>query len=307
MLLKNKMAPLQPTYRTFVAPETLPEKQSYPAPEGISLIVSPIYTKVVLFTEHDDKRGSIPINKLEKAIAKALSTFYLYAGRLSPESRGRFAVQDFDKGCLFQVCELPDSFEEYKKNRFGYGTVPIADLMPLHFYTSLDAPVMGVQLTQLQGGQAVGFSFLHRLSDGLGDTLFIYAVACALRNEEPPIQLYYDWERPPLQPNPKYDHSIDYPVLDEMPEREMIDMDQSIKRVFAITKPKADELRRQMQQEISNKDVKLSVRDALTAFMYRAIIKARRIKGQCDLVYVVSKRYAHPDKRMMMHFGNYLA
>lgn len=302
------MAPLPPVYRTFVQPETLPEKKSYPAPEGVSHVTSNIYTKHAVFIEEDNRRGLIPVNKLEKAIAKALTIFYLFAGRLSPESPGRFSVKDFDKGCLFQVCELPDSFVEYKKNRFGYATVPVDQLMPIHRYASFDTPLAGVQLTQLQGGQALAYSINHRLADGVPFTGFMSAVAYALRHETvPPIELYYDWQRPQLKPSPKYNHSIDYPVMKEVPIPVMaMDPGPSMKRVFAIDEHKAEELKRQMKQEVADKeDVRISVRDAITAFMYRAIVKARRLKGQCNLVYVVSKRNAHPDKRLLQYFGNY--
>ncbi|KAJ8651237.1 hypothetical protein O0I10_013294, partial [Lichtheimia ornata] len=89
------MAPLPPIYRTFVQPETLPEKKSYPAPEGISHVIPPnLYPRYAVFIEQDDRRGLIPVHKLEKAIAKALTKFYLFAGRLSPEPRGRFSIQD---------------------------------------------------------------------------------------------------------------------------------------------------------------------------------------------------------------------
>ncbi|KAJ8651238.1 hypothetical protein O0I10_013295, partial [Lichtheimia ornata] len=193
------------------------------------------------------------------------------------------------------------------KNRFGYTTVPVDELMPIHRYASFDTPLVGVQLTQLQGGQALAYSITHRLADGVAFTEFLSAVAYALRNEKvPPIEMYYDWQRPPLKPSPKYDHSIDYPVMKEIPERVMtMDPGPSMKRVIAIAEDKAQELKRQMKQEMADKDVRISVRDAITAFMYRAIVKARRLKGQCNLVYVVSKRNAHPDKRLLQHFGNY--
>ncbi|KAJ8656266.1 hypothetical protein O0I10_008060 [Lichtheimia ornata] len=303
------MAPLPPIYRTFVQPETLPEKKSYPAPEGVSHVTTTIYSKYAVFIEQDDRRGLIPVHKLEKAIAKALTKFYLFAGRLSPEPRGRFSIQDFDKGCLFQVCELPDSFEEYKKNRFGYTTVPVDELMPIHRYASFDTPLVGVQLTQLQGGQALAYSISHRLADGVIFARFMSAVAYALRNEEvPPIEMYYDWQRPPLKTSPKYDHSIDYPVMKEKIPKPVMAMDPgpSMKRIIAITEDKAQELKRQMKQEMPNKEVKISVRDAITAFMYRTIVKARRLKGQCNLIYVVSTRNAHPDKRLQHYFGNYI-
>ena len=303
------MSPLPPVYRTFVQPETLPEKNSYPAPDGCSLISSPIYTKIVIFIQEEDVNGGgpVPVNKLEKAIAKALSTFYIYAGRLSSQPQGRFTVQDFEQGCLFQVCESPDSMEEYRKNRFGYATVPIADFVPLQSYTSLDSPLLGVQLTQVQGGQIIGFSFYHRVADGWGNAFFIFAVASALADQALPIELYYDWQRPPLKPSPKYDHSIDYPVLNGIPNRGALDPNKFTKRVFIIPDEKAEEIKRQVEQELPDRDAKITVRDAITAFMYRAIVKARRIKGRCDLVCMVSKRLDHPDKRLMQHFGNYLA
>ncbi|KAJ8656265.1 hypothetical protein O0I10_008059 [Lichtheimia ornata] len=302
------MAPLPPLYRTFVRPETLPEKKSYPAPGGFSQVITPtLYIKYAIFIEQDDQRGLIPIHKLEKAIAKALTLFYLFAGRLTPEPRGRFSIQDFDKGCLFQVCELPDSFEEYKKNHFGYATVPVDELMPIHHCTSFDTPLFGVQLTQLQGGQALSYSLNHRLAEGVALSGFTSALTYALRHDKVPhIEMYYDWQRPPLKPSPKYDHSIDYPVMKEIPKRmAAMDPGPSTKRVFAFAEDKAQELKRQMKQEMPDKDVRLSVRDAITAFMYRAIVKARRLKGQCNLVYAVSTRHVHPDKRMMQHFGNY--
>ncbi|KAJ8656224.1 hypothetical protein O0I10_008018 [Lichtheimia ornata] len=267
------MAPLPPTYHTF-----------------------------------DESRGLIPIKTLEKTIGKTLSKLYLYAGRLSPAPRrGRSSVQDFGKGCLFQVCELLDSFQEYKKNRYGYTTVPVGDLMPLDQYASLDTPLLGIQLTQLQGGQVLAFSFLHRMSDGLADATFITCLSCTLHNEDPPIEMYYDWQRPPFQPSPKYDHSIDYPVMSETYKRPTMKLDHDMKCIFVIDDDKANELKRQMEQEIQDHDFNITVRDAVTAFMYRVIVKAKRIKGKCDFVYVVGKRHAHPDKRLLQHFGNYFA
>ncbi|CDS10951.1 hypothetical protein LRAMOSA03216 [Lichtheimia ramosa] len=303
------MSPLPPTYRTYIPPETLPERKIYPAPEGVSSITSPITSKIIVFYEQDDTRGGlVPVNKLEEAIAKTLSIFYPFAGRLSPRPRGRFEVQDFDKGCLFQVCELPDSIEEYKKNHFGYTILPIANLVPIHHYTSLELPLLGIQLTQLQGGQALGYSFNHRLSDGVAVTGFIHTMAKFLRGEQvPPFEMYYDWQRPPLHPSPKYNHRIDYPVMKEAFEREITkDPGPNIHRVFPFPIHKAEELKRQIIQEMSDKDVRISLRDAITAFIYRSIVKARRIKGQCDFVYIVSKRHEHPDKKLQKHFGNYI-
>ncbi|CDS10969.1 hypothetical protein LRAMOSA03233 [Lichtheimia ramosa] len=300
------MTPLPPTFRTYIPPETLPERKSYPAAEGTSLIMLPVYAKSVIFFEQDDTRGGrVPVDKLQEAIAKALSIFYPFAGRLSPRPRGRFAVQDFDKGCLFQVCELPDSIQEYKRNHFGYATLPITDLVPLLRYTSLDMPLLGIQLTQLQDGQVLGLSFNHRISDGLAAAGFRATMAQIVRGEQvPPFDMYHDWQRPPLYPSPKYDHSIDYPVMKEIPEGE--DPGPTIQRVFPLPIQHAEELKRQIQHEIPNKNIQISLRDAIAAFMYRSIVKARRIKGKCDFVYVVSKRHEHPDKRLQQHFGNYI-
>ncbi|CDS10956.1 hypothetical protein LRAMOSA03221 [Lichtheimia ramosa] len=298
--------PLLPTYRTYISPEKLPESKSYPAPEGVSPITWCLFTEVIVFNEKDDTSGGrVPVNKLQEAIAKTLSAFYLLAGRLSPRSRGRFAVQDFDKGCLFQVCKLPDSIQEYKRNHFGYATVPIADMTPIHHYTSLDIPLMAVQLTQLQDGQAFGYSFHHQICDSLAISQFVSTMAKFLRGEQvPPFEMYYDWQRPPLYPSPKYDHSIDYPVMKKIPERE--DLGPTIMRVFPFPVHKAKELKRRIEQEISNKNVRISLRNAIAAFMYRSVVKARKIKGKCDLFYVVSKRHEHPDKRLQQHFGNYI-
>ena len=305
---KIKMAALPPIYRTYIRPETLPEKKSYPAPEGVSLVTSTMYSKILVFTE-EDNRGRIPINKLEQAVAKALSSFYLFAGRLSPQPRGRYVIQDFEKGCLFQVCESSDSLQEYKKNHFGYKNVPVSDFMPIHNYTSFDLPLVAVQLTQLQGGQALGYSFNHRIADGLAVCYFLSIVAQYMRNEAPSVELYYDWQRSPVQPNHRYDHSIDYPVVHEnlqvIPERYKLDDTRSIRRVFAISDYKAKELKSRLELELADKDATISLRDAVAALFHQSIVKARRIKGRCDLLYMVSKRRQHPDKRLMNHFGNY--
>ncbi|KAI7882992.1 hypothetical protein K492DRAFT_175749 [Lichtheimia hyalospora FSU 10163] len=267
-----------------------------------------MYSKILVFTE-EDNRGRIPVNKLEQAVAKALSSFYLFAGRLSPQPRGRYAIQDFEKGCLFQVCESSDSLQEYKKNHFGYKNVPASDFMPIHNFTSFDSPLVAIQLTQLQGGQALGYSFSHRIADSIAVCYFLKTVAQYMRNEAPSVELYYDWQRPPVQPSHRYDHSIEYPVVheiqQEVPDRWKLDDASAIRRVFCISESKAKELKYHLELELTDKDATISLRDAIAALFHQSIVKARRIKGRCDLLYVVSKRRQHPDKRLMNHFGNY--
>ncbi|KAI8139944.1 transferase [Fennellomyces sp. T-0311] len=299
------MVRLPPKHREFVQPETLPSQPRFPAPAGISRVVMPIYTKFVIFFENDENVPNfMPPEYIKRGMARALSSFYLLAGRLLPEDNGRYSVGSFEKGALFQSVLCTESLQACKDTYFSYQKVPIADYVPLHQYNSIDAPLAGIQVNYLRGGVALGFSFHHSITDGLGITAFVTYMSYTARKEMPLLPVLYDWDREPLRVSPKYDVSKAYPVVDEPPIPQVWNA-PSEKRLVVFSLDQAEQLRKAVEAEM-DKPGKISTRDALTALMHRVVVRARRTKGPCDLVFVTSPRYAHPDKRMRLYFGNYI-
>ncbi|KAF7730825.1 hypothetical protein EC973_001343 [Apophysomyces ossiformis] len=303
------MTPLPPKLRTFVKPAVLPKHQKIPGPEGISLIVSHFYIKYILFYENT---GNAPDfmnhERLQNALSHTLTHFYAVAGRFLPRERGRYDITDFHKGVLFQIVQSADDYEAYKSERYSYSVGPFNELLAINHFTSLQCPLMALQVTLMRGGITLGFSFHHKIFDGAVVQNFLSVFTKIARGEEPTEHIHplYDCDRErDLAQMGFYNHSIEYPILDRA-YHPRHDWDApSEKHLLIVDKKKLKQLHSHVQQTDPVK--KLSINDVLAAFLYKLIAKARNDKQNrpCDLVYVASKRHLHPDKRMIDYFGNY--
>uniref|UniRef100_A0A0D9WRS1 Uncharacterized protein n=1 Tax=Leersia perrieri TaxID=77586 RepID=A0A0D9WRS1_9ORYZ len=122
-----------------------------------------------------------PAAAIERAIAKALVSYYPIAGRLAESDDGELVVNCTGEGVWFIEATASVSLEEVdyleyplmvaKDDLLPHPTYPISDHHPE------DSLILLVQVTQFAcGGFVVGFRFSHAVADGPGAAQFMTAV-----------------------------------------------------------------------------------------------------------------------------------
>lgn len=308
------MVPIPPKHRSFLTVPAGIEAKSIPAPEGFSLVTSHVYTKLCVFFENVQKDpGFMHWPKLKASLETALNYYYPFTGRLVKGVNGRYSVTNFDKGALFEVHDSADDFQDYKRSNFSYSVVPYDEMIPIQSYVSRDSPLFGIKLVYTRCGSCVlSFSFHHKIVDGWCLTQFLSLLARVSRGEkieEDEIHLYTDKDRKPVQPLPGFNHAELYP---KYPPGEAplptIQMGPSKKLIFSFERDVMKKLKKSVLEDADQPKARLSQFDILSAFIHRAIVKARRAPGDscADMLCIVSNHHQHPDYDMVKYFGNFI-
>lgn len=301
-------------HRSYITVPKGLETKSMPSPEGFSLVTSHVYTKVIFFFEntHND-----PVfydwQRVKTNLTEALNHYYPFTGRLSKKENGRYDIENFDKGALFEVGDSADSLQDWKKSNFSYGVVPYTELIPVHNYVSRDSPLFACKMTYtIDGGCVVTYVVHHKIADGVCLTEMLKVLSRISRGERIPtdeIFIYTDRMRQPVKPLPNVDHSTLYqtiPVKDRLPPT--VKMGPSMKLIFSIGKESSKQLKQDALNKVGLKEAKISQFNIISAFINKAIVKARRANNDscADLLCIVGNHHKSQDKNMRRYLGNYI-
>lgn len=303
------MVLLPPKQREFLVTDAGLKVGRMPAPGGVSLVTSHIYTRITGFLENDHNNYVDP-NIYKNLIQKTLELFYPYTGRLIPLGNGHYDIGHFDKGALFEVVESTDDFQKWKASNFSYSVVPYEDLSPIKSYVGRDTPLFGVRLVYFPDGSACAtYNIHHKIADGTNFTQFYIALCKLGRGEDVDpndVWCYTDQMRKPVKPLPGVDHRLLYPSYEPGTAPPIdIKIAPFKKVIFAFSRKGVAEMKRKAMESST---VPLSQFEVMCAAIHKAIIKARqREPDYCsDLVYIVSQHHKHPDDNMMKYLGNYI-
>lgn len=311
------MVPLPPKYRSFISVPEGVKAKSIPAPEGFSLVTSHVYTNCCLFFENvQNDPNFMHWQKVKNALEKTLDYYYPLTGRLIKGDNGRYSITNFEKGALFEVIQSTDDFQDYKRCNFSYSVVPYEEMLSISSYVSRDSPLCGIKLTYTKCGSCILVtSFHHKVADGWCLNQFIWLFSRICRGErigKDEFFVYMDRDRQPVQPLQGIDHAELYPsyLPDGKPPQPSIQMGIPSKKViFSFDRGVMKKLRLTVLEEAGQPNSKISQFDILSAFVHRAVVKARRNKDDdaCgNLLCVVGAHHQHPDEKMVKYVGNFI-
>lgn len=309
------MVQLPPKFRQFVVANAGLKAQRMPAPEGVSLVTSHIYTRVVGFYENVNNDPQFMNHyHLFEAFKKTLEFYYPFTGRLLPQPNGRYEIGNFDKGALFEAVDSTDDFQKWKKSNFSYSVVPYEELFPIKSYVGRDSPLFGFRFTYTRCGSCIlSIMIHHKIADGVMLTQFLSNFGRVCRGEEldpEDVYVFTDAMRTPLKPLPGVDHTNLYPSYEPgtAPPMNINLLAPSKKVIFSFDRVAVAKMKKTVIAASDDPNLKLSQFEVLIAAVHKAIVKARRTEADhcSDLVYIVGQHHRHPNMNMLNYLGNFI-
>ncbi|KAK7314927.1 hypothetical protein VNO77_33457 [Canavalia gladiata] len=134
--------------------------------------------------------GKDPVQVIRKALAKTLVFYYPFAGRLREGPNGKLMVDCNEKGVMFIEADADVTLKQFGNNFMP--PFPCFDELLYNFPGSdgmIDTPLLLVQVSRLKcGGFILAMRMNHAMTDGIGMSLFIKALAeIALGASKPSI------------------------------------------------------------------------------------------------------------------------
>ncbi|KAL9152211.1 hypothetical protein ABFS82_11G106200 [Erythranthe guttata] len=151
---------------------------------------------IIQFYRKNPSVEADPVEVIRKAIAKALVSYYPFAGRLREHAARKLAVECTGEGVMFIEADADVALEQ-----FGDELKPPVPCLEELLYDVpgsggiINAPLLLIQVTRLKcGGFIFSLRFNHTMSDGAGIAQFVSAVGELARGagfpSTPPV-----WER----------------------------------------------------------------------------------------------------------------
>ncbi|KAJ7546658.1 hypothetical protein O6H91_08G049200 [Diphasiastrum complanatum] len=160
-----------------------------------------------------------PVSLLEHGLAKVVSVYREWAGRLGKDVCGRPAIELNDEGVVFIEAQADGTIQEL----MPFHPVPfLRDLVPVNRGVP---ELLLIQVTKFScGGLTVGVARQHQVADGESASAFMNAWASIVKELSLPFEPVHDrsalMARDP--PKPTYDH-IEYRKPPPKPESEAIE------------------------------------------------------------------------------------
>ncbi|KAI8994917.1 transferase [Pilobolus umbonatus] len=144
------------------------------------------YTPLLLFyTNNDNLPDFMNTQLLKCSLSEVLTDFYPLAGRLRDIGLGRDEIDNNDAGVLFIEAEYRDELNKYKRNGYLPSQMDYHHMFPIHFYSSSQDPLLGIQITRfMDGGVALSMMMLHKIADMYSVSYFLDAWAKKTRDVE---------------------------------------------------------------------------------------------------------------------------
>ncbi|KAI8146834.1 transferase [Fennellomyces sp. T-0311] len=320
---------IEPTFRTWISPSTPTICEDYVQLSDWDVVMFKSYTPILLFYTNPDKAPDfMNSTTLMDSLAAVLVDFYPLAGRLVDIGRGRDAIDCNDAGVLYQEAEYHSDLETFQKDGYLPSQMDYHRMLPIHFYTKYQDPLVAVQVTRFtDGGVALGIMILHKVADKYSGCLFLDAWAKQARGVEY-TKAIFDRR---LVAVPR-DAIVTEEALDYYREDHRIinanDMNTSIRIVpdqpkYARTAPNgpmplksvilefhSDGLHQCKRDAhtvdmIKNK-IWLSTKDALFAMLLRAIVRSRDVPNDQPVKMVMGINGRSKMKGLDFYFGNWM-
>ncbi|KAF8392792.1 hypothetical protein HHK36_021029 [Tetracentron sinense] len=290
--------------RKEVVSSVLPLQEHWLPLSNLDLLLPPVDVSVYFCyrepTKHEKFTYASVVSVLKTAMAKALVSYYAFAGEVVSNSAGEPELLCNNRGVDFVE---------------AYADVELRDL---DLY-NLDASVSGkllpekkdgvlcVQVSELKcGGVVVACTFDHRIADAYSANMFFLAWAQIAQNNKhtsPPPS----FRRSLLNPRRPglYDASLDnmYVPISSLPPPTQTGSDPIINRIYYVKSEDIDGL----QSRASSNGYRRSKLEAFSAFLWQ--IMAKGAARGCKMGIVVDGRTRLSGKTSLMetYFGNVLS
>lgn len=255
-----------------------------------------------------------PAQVIRLALSKALVYYYPLAGRMRKTADGRLEVWCTGEGAVFVEGSANCSLEEV-----GYLTQLRPCLKQLLYeypatYEHHDIPPLVVQVTRfLCGGFVLGLGLSHCMSDGLGFSQFLNAIA-ELARGAPLLSVTPVWKREILKPRSPPTVNFDHKEFARInPSRSsLIDVTATggpVPGSFVVTAQSLDKLKKNILAAAMKDDEQYlycSRFEALAAFVWKSRVKALKIPfdEQVRFVFAVDVRKAYKPPLPQGFYGN---
>ncbi|KAG2329448.1 hypothetical protein Bca4012_020987 [Brassica carinata] len=254
------------------------------------------------------------ISRLKSSLSAALEIYFPFAGRLAkvenPEDNTvSFHVDCDGSGARFLHAEAESlSVSDLLQ---PHGVVPgfVKHLFPADGFKNCDGvtePLLAVQVTEMKDGVFLSYCYNHMVADGVSMWNFLHAWSMICSSGSTSSSGHHQ----PLVLKRWFLEGVSYPIhipVSEAekappPSRELPSED----RVFHFTKKNISDLKAKANSEVGSSDTNISSLQAVTAHMWRSIIRHSGLMGEgeahCKVVVDVRQRVNPPLEKDC--FGN---
>ncbi|KAL9294509.1 putative quinate O-hydroxycinnamoyltransferase [Arabidopsis thaliana] len=256
------------------------------------------------------------ISRLKSSLSTALEIYFPFAGRLvkveNLENNTVSFYIDCEDGLGAKFVHAESKSLSVSDILQPHGSVP--DFMS-HFFPSIDVksihglsePLLALQVTELKDGVFISFGYNHMVADGASIWNFFNTWSKICSNKSG-----HQKNLKPLVLRGWFLDKIDYPIhipaseADAPTSDEISQMPSSKERVFHFTKKNISELKTKANGETGSSDLIISSLQALSAHLWRSIIRHSGMKREeethCKVAVDLRQRLNPPlDKEC---FGN---
>ncbi|CAG7888411.1 unnamed protein product [Brassica rapa] len=254
------------------------------------------------------------ISRLKASLSLALEIYFPFAGRIAKvenleDNTVSFFVDCDGSGARFHHAEAKTiSVSDLLQPD---GSVPdiMKQFFPADDFKNCDGvtePLLVIQVTEMKDGFFVGYCYNHLVADGVSMWGFIntWSKICSSGSSS---------GHKPLVLKRWFLEGIDYPIhipVSEAerapPSRELSSVPVTKDRVFHFTKKNISDLKSKANSEVGSSDITISSLQAVTAHMWRSIIRYSGLSGEgethCKVVVDVRRRVDPPLEKDC--FGN---
>ncbi|EOA25797.1 hypothetical protein CARUB_v10019164mg [Capsella rubella] len=255
------------------------------------------------------------ISRLKASLSVALETYFPFAGRLVKvenleDNSASFYIDCDGSGSRFLHAEAKSiSVSDFLQPD---GSVPnfIKLFFPADDFKSCDGvlePLLALQVTEMKDGVFIGFCYNHLVADGASMWNFFHTWSkiCSSGSVSSDHQ--------PLILKGWFLDGINYPIhipVSEtersQPSRELSSVASTKDRVFHFTKKNISDLKAKANSEVDSSDLKISSIQAVSAHMWRSIIRhsglSRERETHCKVAVDLRQRLNPPLEKDC--FGN---
>ncbi|KAG0575740.1 hypothetical protein KC19_5G027000 [Ceratodon purpureus] len=300
LLVENRVEskPFQVLSTSLVKPAVeTPREKRWHAFSNLDIIWMPFYTQAMSVYKATEAGRDVG-KRLRESLQRALTLFYPLAGRVVTESNehGAAGMLCNDAGAVFVEASIDADLEEFQYENFqpsfrltGMAEAGLGDYPRLPDDPA-GRPALIVQMTHFRcGGITLAFNWAHPVADGFSGFHFLKSWAELARGEE--VSLLPVHDRALVKPRKRL--ILSNPFTGGHPELQTSDGEQTLPQrnveeklqttpmvqVVEITKQDIEEMKREVESGASGESPRLSRVCCVSAYLWRAIVKARELPG----------------------------
>ncbi|EOA13358.1 hypothetical protein CARUB_v10026392mg [Capsella rubella] len=305
--------------KSIVRPESYNEESDrvkiHLTPWDLFFLRSEYPQRGLLFPQPDPETQFV--SRLKSSLSVALNIFYPFAGRLvkvenQDDGTASFHVDCDGSGAKFIHASAKSvSVSDVLEPLDGHVPDFLKRFFPANGVTSCEGisdSLIAFQVTELKDGVFIGFGYNHIVADGSSFWSFFNSWSEICFNGFDP---HHRRKFPPLLLRGWFLDGIEYPIRiptseTDTPNRVVVTSSLIQEKIFRFTSGNVSELKAKANGEVSVDDRKISSLQAVSAYMWRSIIRNSELSPEevihCKLLVDMRQRLDPPLKKEC--FGN---